>query len=388
MPYRVAFVTTHPIQYQAPLFRLLHARPDVDLTVFFGHLPDAQQQGDGFGVAFHWDVPLLDGYEHVVLKNVSKSPNVTSFRGCDTPEVGRHLQRGKFDAVIVNGWIAKTCLQTLLACRRFGVPCIVRGEANRNQPRAWWKHWLHRRLVRRYAACLYIGQANREFYRHHGIPEDRLFSAPYCIDNARFAALAAKAAGQASVRRQYGVPSDRVCYLFSGKFEEKKHPRDLLKAFQIAIRSGANAHLLMVGDGALREPCQKFARENHLPVAFTGFLNQAGIVEAYMAADCLVLPSNFGETWGLVVNEAMACGRPAIVSDRVGCHEDLILSGQTGTIFPFGDWEQLASLLTEYSHQADRLREMGRRARDHIQAYSPRAAADGIVQAVRWFSGS
>lgn len=122
MTTRVGFLTTHPIQYQVPVFRLLAEEPGIELTVLYAMLPDSAQQGVGFGVEFEWDVPLLEGYDYEVLENVAAVPNVTSFRGCDTPAIGEVLRRLHLDLLIVNGWVVKSCLQGLWAARRLGIP--------------------------------------------------------------------------------------------------------------------------------------------------------------------------------------------------------------------------------------------------------------------------
>jgi len=383
-PYRLGILTTHPIQYQVPWFRRLAELPEIDLTVFYCHLPDALEQGNGFGVAFEWDIPLLDGYRYEVLPNVSRRPSVTEFSGCNTPEIAGRIRRGRFDAMIVNGWVARSCLQALWACRRFGVPCIVRGEANVLRPRAWWKRAIHRRLVRQYAACLYIGKSNAQFYRQHGVAEERLFPGRYFIDNRRFASQAAAAGDRQAARQRWAIPADRTVFLFSGKFVDKKHPLELLEAIRIAADDTASVHLLMVGDGQLRAECESYAAEHRLPVTFAGFLNQSQIAAAYAAADCLVLPSDHGETWGLVVNEAMACGLPAIVSDQVGCAADLIEPGKTGAVFAFGDWSALADIMANLAHHPQALHRQGRSARAKVASYNADAAARGTLDAVRF----
>ncbi len=386
--YRLGILTTHPIQYQVPWFRRLAAHGEIDLTVFYCQIPDKIAQGDGFGVAFEWDVPLLEGYRYRVLKNVARKPSVTRFSGSDTPEIRRIVGRRELDAVIVNGWVAKSCLQTLSACRRFGVPCLVRGEANVLRPRAWWKRVIHRWLVGHYAACLYIGKSNAAFYRRHGVPDRRLFPALYCVDNERFARQAAAAGGRDAARQRWGIDRDSVVYLFCAKFIDKKHPLGLLQAMQQAHHQRAHVHLLMVGDGELRPECERFAGEHGLPVTFAGFLNQGELGAAYAAADCLVLPSDHGETWGLVVNEAMACGLPAIVSDQVGCGPDLVEPGVTGDVFPFGDWSRLAGQMAEMASEPQRLRRLGENAREKVRPYCFDAAARGTVEAVRFAAGS
>jgi len=111
-------------------------------------------------------------------------------------------------------------------------------------------------------------------------------------------------------------------------------------------------------------------------------LNQSRIVEAYVAADCLVLPSDGRETWGLVVNEAMACSRPAIVSNVVGCAPDLVRDGRTGAIFRLGDVGQLSKILIAFAREPARVRTMGERAGEGLRPYSLEAAVQGVVDAV------
>ena len=90
---KLIIIETHPIQYKAPLFRRLAAQPQIDLTVLYAMIPDAAQQGAGFGVPFAWDVPLLEGYRYEVMANRASRPSVTEFRGCDTPELFARLRR-------------------------------------------------------------------------------------------------------------------------------------------------------------------------------------------------------------------------------------------------------------------------------------------------------
>lgn len=383
-PRRLFAVETHPIQYKAPLFRRLAADPRLDLTVFYAMIPDAAQQGAGFGVPFAWDVPLLEGYRHEVLENRSKHPAATTFSGCDTPGLFERLRRDRPDAVLVNGWGAKTCLQALWACRRLGIPCLVRGEANLLRPRAAWKHVLHRLLMRQYDAFLAIGSANRDFYRFHRCREDRLFWSPYSVDNGYFAGQAALRAGRrGDLRAAFGIPPAAVVFLFAGKLEEKKHPADLLEAVsRLPADLVARAHVLIAGEGPRRAECEQMARERSLPAVFAGFLNQSRLPDAYAVADVLVLPSDAGETWGLVVNEAMASGRPAVVSRAAGCCADLVAEGQTGQAFNLRDVHGLSGILAEYLREPGLAVRQGLAAAAHIRRFGYEIAAAGIADAV------
>lgn len=339
---KIAMVTTHPIQYQVPWLRLLSAEPGINLTVYFAMVPDALEQGREFGVAFSWDVPLLDGYRHVVLRNVAPRPSLTEFSGCDTPDIIDIIRREKFDAVIVNGWGTKTVLQALWGCVRSGTPCIFRGEVNGLTARPWWKRLAHRALLSRYAAILCIGRANRAYCEARGVPAEKLFDTPYCVDNSFFSVRAEalrRDPGREAIRRHFGLDPIAPTFLFCGKLVPKKRPQDLIEAVRVLTQNEIAVQALIVGAGPMSQALT--AQAQGLPVRFAGFLNQGDMSRAYAASDALVLPSDAGETWGLVVNEAMACGLSAIVSDRVGCAEDLV-DRSTGGVFACGNVAALA----------------------------------------------
>lgn len=394
---KVAFLTSHPIQYQVPVFRHLEQSDDCEFTAVFCMLPDAKQQGAEFGVEFEWDIPLLNGYQHHVLENVSENPGMMHFGGCDTPSVRRYFQQQQFDVVAINGWVVKSCLQAARACRSLGIPCIVRGEANNLRPRPWWKRFVHKRLMRFYDAFCPIGTASAAFYQELGIPNELLFRSPYCIENARIESTSPR--DDASIRKareHFGISPDACCFLFCGKLIDKKQPLGLLEALRHCIEtlggktklksrsSEHHPHVLMVGDGELRAQCERLCKEHELPVTFAGFLNQSEIGMAYSASDSLVLPSNHGETWGLVVNEAFAAGIPALVSDQVGCHPDLIEPDHTGWVHAYGDWEQLGAQMATCTQQKSRLVEMGAKAKKLIEEYSPQVAAKGLLAAASY----
>jgi glycosyltransferase involved in cell wall biosynthesis len=288
------------------------------------------------------------------------------------------------DVIVLTGWHVWPLVQMLVAARRLHIPVVMRGEANALRPRSWRARLAHRWLLAQCATFLPIGRASRDFYRGYGVDESRMFDAPYFVDNERFGQSAAGFASQRdALRERWAIPRDVTCFVYAGKFEPKKRLPDLLEAVRIATSRGARLHLLVVGTGELQEQAHAFVREHALPVTFAGFLNQGEIAAAYVAGDALVLPSDFGETWGLVVNEAMACGRPAIVSDRVGCGPDLVSTGETGEVFAFGDTAALASLLLAGAADPSRLRRMGEAARDRVLSkYTAARAVEGTLRAI------
>jgi glycosyltransferase involved in cell wall biosynthesis len=330
-------------------------------------------------------VPLLDGYRWIALENSARAPSLDGFLASRTPGVRRAFERDRPDAVVVSGWQSLPFLQALRACESLGIPCLVRGESSGLRRRPWWTRAIHRRLLARFAACLAIGRANLRFYRDNGVPPERLFLAPYFIDEGRFRNAADRLAPEREeIRREWGLSSGDVCFLFAGKLIAKKRIADLISASAIAGRSRSSARVLVVGDGEQATSARELAERLRAPVAFAGFLNQTEISRAYVAADCLVLPSDYGETWGLVVNEAMVHGLPAIVSDRVGCGPDLVEDGVTGRVFPFGDVDALARAIVEIAGDGGARREMGAHARRRVAAYSADSAVRGTLDAVRY----
>jgi glycosyltransferase involved in cell wall biosynthesis len=385
---KLAIIATHPIQYQVPWFRKLAVQDGIDLTVYYGLLPDAQQQGVGFGIPFEWDIPLLEGYKWQVLKNTTMSPSLQGFFANRVSYLDKVLSAGKYDVVILTGWQSFMLLQALWACRRLRIPCLIRAESNAMKVRPWWVRLLHRSLLAQYDAFLAIGKANRDFYSQYGVHPDRIFSCPYFVDNERICAEFEKVREERDkIRTGWNIPEDHVCFLYAGKLVAKKRILDLLKALDLACQVRAydrapGLHLLVAGTGELMAEAQSFVAAHALPVTFTGFLNQTQITRAYVAADCLILPSDYGETWGLVVNEAMVCGLPAIVSDRVGCGPDLVISDVTGAFFPFGDVSSLANKLIDFASDQKRLSRMGQQARSYVQSYSVDQAVKGTLQAI------
>lgn len=387
---RLLCVATHPIQYQAPWFRALSQSHDIDSSVLFVQQLDSAQQGTGFGHAFQWDVPLLEGYAHGFARELAGPGGVHGYFAARLKQPVRELAEARPDAVLLTGWHAWPLVQLLATAWWKRKPVIMRGEANALRPRPWHVRLLHRAILGRCRAFLCIGQSNRDFYRRYGIDDDRLFDAPYFVDNQRFMRQAADLASHRDeLRAAWGIDTDAFCFCYAGKLEPKKRILDLLEALRIGRdRTQARMHLLVVGTGELQQQAQDFARQHRLPVTFAGFLNQTEIARAYVAADALVLPSDFGETWGLVVNEAMACGRPAIVSDRVGCGPDLVHEGLTGSTFSFGDCEALASKLVQFAENPVGARAMGAAAQARVlEHFSVEKSVAGTVAAVRFALG-
>jgi glycosyltransferase involved in cell wall biosynthesis len=381
---RLGILSSHPIQYQAPWFREL--AKVLDLQVYFAHQTTASEQAQaGFGVGFDWDVDLLTGYAHRFLPNTSRHPGVNHFGGCDTPQIGEAIRGGGFDAFVVTGWYLKSYWQAIRACRGARVPVLVRGDSHLLTPRSWLKRSLkqmvYRRLLRQFDGFLVVGQRHRDYLLHYGAEAGRMFPAPHFVDNRWFAERAAAAlAARGEIRRTWGARDETVVVLFVGKLMRLKRPGDILQA--MARLPNGSAVAIFVGSGELGAELELEAKRLGVAVQFEGFKNQSELPRYYAAADVLVLASE-SETWGLVVNEAMACGLPAIVSEAVGCSPDLIEEGITGFTFPVGDTTALAERIRKLSLLRARGHPFQEAVRKKIEDYSVESAVAGTVAAVK-----
>ncbi len=392
-PIRLTAVLTHPVQYDSPWFRHVAAyAPEIELTVLYGTEPTAEQQGTGFGRSFRWDVPLLEGYRSRVIRAARPGDRThsSSFFGLDVPEVGNAIRETNPDVVLVPGWHSITLMRAIFAARRMNVPLLFRGDTNLgSEPEGWrGRVWRFRtkRLLALFDAYLAPGRRVREYLETLNVNPGQIVDVPHVVDNERFAAAARpfqSADGRARARGRWQLPSDASVLLFAGKLEEKKRPLDLIRA---AARLDPRAHVLVAGAGELESACRAEAGRLGVPVAFAGFLNQSAIAEAYAAADLLVLPSDSRETWGLVVNEALATGLPVVVSDRVGCAPDLV-DDSTGATFVCGDLESLAAMIEQVRSRAatgDYAAGCRRRSRQ----FDVNVATAGLVAACRRVAGA
>lgn len=385
---RLAVIATHPIQYFAPWFAYLALRSGLDLRVFYlcdvgvaGHLDR------GFQVPVTWDVPLLKGYAHEFVPNRSTSPGTGGYFGLWNPDLPARLRAWRPDAVLLTAYNYASIGNLLLRWGRSEAPLIFRGDSHRLVPQPGPREAAKRRIIarifRRFAAALYVGSANRDYFRLHGVPEKHLFHSPHAVDGDRF--LAARGAAEAEAqawKRSLGIPEGHRVVLFAGKFEEKKRPLDLLRAFGDARLERAS--LLYVGSGHQERELRAAAAGNP-DVFFSPFRNQSLMPGTYAACDVFVLPScGPNETWGLAVNEAMCMGRAVIVSDHVGCARDLVIPEKSGLVFAAGDVVSLRDALRKALADPSRLKAWGERASAHVRSFNYEHAAAGLLAALRY----
>jgi glycosyltransferase involved in cell wall biosynthesis len=390
--YRVAYLVTHPIQYQAPLLRLISAQSDIDLTVFFQSDMSLKAYTDtGFGHSVKWDVPLVDGYRHEFLPGIGRHGIVTAQRPFNWGFASR-LTRARFDALWVHGYARWVNWIAILCAKARGLAVLVRDEATlfsteRSPTRQKAKRAFFSVLSKVGDGFLAIGSANRDYYLAHGVPGQRIFGMPYCVDNEFFAGRAREAGGLVDqLRRDLRIDAGRPVILYASKFEPRKRPGDLLLAYEKVIaRSDVSVkpELVFLGDGELRPSLEAKARKKGLStVKFLGFRNQSELPKFYALCDVFVLPS-MDEPWGLVVNEVMATGKPVIVSDQVGCARDLVHSGRNGFVFSVGDVDALATSLMRVLNNRDEAARMGQASRDIMAKWSFAEDVEGLRLALQ-----
>jgi len=268
---------------------------------------------------------------------------------------------------------------------------LVRGDSQLITPRnPFWraaKYPIFRSFIPRFDGYLVVGERSRQYYSYYGGRPDRMFFAPHSVDNDFFSERARVLKKDKPVfRSTWGIPEDAIVFLFAGKLIPKKRPMDFVRAIGMASAGNNRIFGLIAGNGPLREEVESFVKEESVPIALTGFLNQSEMPKAYAASNAIVLPSDGGETWGLVVNEAMASGLPCMVSDKVGCAPDLVTPGVTGNVFPCGSLEAMADIIGKWAADQDHIKHLGEQARERIKVYSIESAVTGTIEALKTVS--
>lgn len=382
---RLVVIETHPIQYHAPLYRMLQQECHIPVTTLYGSDFSVKGYRDAeFGTTFQWDTDLLSGYDAQFLSTLAEG-GATSFDTTSARGLAERLNTIHPAAVMLVGYNLPFHRDAFWTAWRGGYPLMFRGETTdhavqRNAVKRIGRSLALRAFYMRFQALLYVGKHSHDHYEKMGVPPSRLFFSPYCVDTTPFRPQDRKALC-VQTRAEFGL-QDRIVILFVGKLVPRKAPDLLVQAVKkLPQAQKDNLALLFVGDGELQESLAQLAQE--LPTTctvFAGFQNQSQLSRFYHAADVLVLPSRSAETWGLVVNEALSHGVPCVVSDRVGCAPDLITAGETGKVFASEDVNSLAEALShtlEYCARPEIRAACLRRA----DAYSMHHAARGIGQA-------
>ncbi len=400
-----------------------------------------------FGIEREWDIDLLSGYEHAFVQNTSLEPGSHHYKGIINPSLISEVAAFQPDKIIVYGWKFNSHLK-LLRHFKGKIPLYFRGDSTLlDEPVGFSLKKVLRKLLLKwvYRHVDYVlspGTASDAYFLNAGLSANQIIRAPHAIDNERFAGIQlpknydersdmAQSPGNDAEfslkiraqnwRNELSIAEDAKVFLFAGKFEPKKDPILLVKAFARLHQQYPNINLIMVGNGILEEELKKmistssispaFGRQAHLSqppstsstsstsstpstpstslnlsqppstsITFLPFQNQSIMPLVYRLGDVFVLPSKGpGETWGLAINEAMACGRPVIVSDKCGAAGDMIINQENGFVFKSGDDNELYDCM-EKIILAD-ISSMGAKALKTVQAFSYVSFANAIGNA-------
>lgn len=393
---KLAYLVSHPIQYQAPLLRRIAEEPDIELTVFYGS--DFSVRGykdEGFGgIGVKWDIPLLEGYHHEFLPVLRDNAKVSVARPLNRGILER-LRGSKgeaaFDVLWVHGYATINSLHAMLAAKSLGIPVLLRADMwLKDRPRSQAKlalKTLFFHILKHFVdGVLPVGTLNAAYWRHHLGNDFPQFMMPYAVDNNYFQ----ERSRTALQRRQelldeLNLDPARPVILFASKLQSRKRCEDLLEAYKnLAPVPGIEPHpyLLIVGDGEERATLERQASESGFSgIRFCGFRNQSELPRFFDIATVFVLPSRH-EPWGLIVNEVMNAGRAVIVSDDVGCQPDLIRDGVEGCVFPVGNVEALTAALRRVLATPETATEMGQRGLERIKTWSFEQDIQSLRQAI------
>lgn len=386
--YKLAILASHPIQYQAPLFRKLAAHPQIDLIVYFcwDFGVEKEQMDPGFGVKLKWDIPLLEGYRYKFLPNLSPKPSSSLF-GQINPSIIKELRKNHYDAIWVHGYVTLTSWFTFLGAWLSGTHIIFRGETDLSNPRPFLKRIIKKALFvplfKKINAFLYSYKGNAEYYKHYKVPESKLFFCPCAVDNSFWQKQAEELKDKKiELKRNLGIPDNYPVILFVAKLMPTKRPMDLLQAYKVLCNQHIKTSLIFLGDGQEAENLKNYVHNRNLKdVYFTGFKNQSELPLFYSIADVFVLPSEWDRS-PKVVNEAMNFGLPIITTNGVGTAPDLIENGENGFIYPVGDVKALIDCLKKILTNQKIAEKMGEKSFNIVAKWSFEEDINGILKAI------
>src|SRR5579871_6407135 len=392
---KLAYLVSHPIQYQAPLLRRISEEPDIDLTVFFGSSFSVREYTDkGFGVGVKWDVSLLHGYRYEFLPTIRDGQRTGMTCPMNYGILSRLRGNGRkprFDALWVHGYSTVNAMHAILAAKSLGIPVLLRAESwlkdrKRSGRKLAVKRLFFKGLGELVDGAMPIGTLNAAYWRHYLGDDFPLFPFPYAVDNDYFQRRSREARdGRAKLLEELKLEPGRPVILFASKLQSRKRCGDLLEAYRnltVGPSHKAPPYLVIVGDGQERAELESRAKASGLDgVRFCGFRNQSELPGFFDLATVFVLPSRH-EPWGLIVNEVMNAARPVIVSHDVGCAPDLVDNGVNGYVYPTGDVEALSAALQKVLSSPEHAAILGRNSFARIQKWGLEEDIRGVRQAL------
>ena len=297
---------------------------------------------NGFGIRENWNIDLLSGYDNEFIENTSYHPSSITYLGIKNPSLIKNVKAYRPDGIIVYGWKHQSHFSVLNYFHR-KIPILFRGDSTTLDDsigftlRSHFRYFILKRVYAKVDYVLSPGTASDQYFLKSGIKQNQIIRAEHAIDNEWFMYMSQIEEKELlNLKSFLSIKENQVVFLFAGKFIDKKNPLRLLEAFEQLKKIKDNVRLLLVGNGILEKQINE--RINRLPFKISSaitvlpFQDQRQMKLLYRVANVFVLPSK-SETWGLSVNEALACGTPVIVSDKCGASKDLVKHQENGLVF-------------------------------------------------------
>jgi glycosyltransferase involved in cell wall biosynthesis len=380
---KLAIISSHPIQYNAPLFALLAEKGEFELKVFYTWGEDSMKPkfDPDFGKVIEWDIPLLKGYSYQFVVNGAKKPGSHHFLGIDNPGLVQDIESWGAEVVWIWGWSFKS---HLLAMRYFSgkIPVWFRGDSVSLSIHRGVKSLLRRVCLKWVYShvdfAFHVGEHNKNYYLENGLDSDQLVLASHAVDNDRFFNTLVSSEAIEQFRASLGFSETDFVILFAGKLEPRKNPFYLKEIWNYI--SFPNIKLLIVGNGPLENELKSVCK-NDDRIQFLDFQNQTQMPKLYKSCNALILPS-VSETWGLAMNEAMASGIPVLASENCGGAIDLI-QHDCGFIFPLNDAKLVANIIEKWYKDKELFVNLKNKAQERIKEFSYEIIVKAVNQQMR-----
>jgi glycosyltransferase involved in cell wall biosynthesis len=373
------------------LYDKLEQHELVDFKIYYcsdyGLSKDGKRYHPEFGELPNWDLDLVNGHTYEILKNNAVKKGIfKGFFGLMNFGIYGKLKKEKPDVLVINGWNYFTMIWAVFCCKFLGIKAYLRGDNTLNYDnklsgfkKSIKKFIYGNILFPLYTKICYVGESNKNFFQAYNIPLEKLLMLPHAIDNKRFFEYYLKRSNMISEIKKSLEIDTAFNLLFVGRLHESKRVLDVIKAVALL---DIKINFLIVGDGLMREELDGYIKLNKLNTCkILGFKNQKEIMDYYLVADAFVLSSNFLETWGLVVNEAMNFNLPIIVSNEVGCAPDLCRS-ENGYVYKMGDVKTLSNRIAFLAKNPNIAKQMGIKSGEIIKEYSYQTIIKNLIQSL------
>ncbi len=366
--------------YRIPVFNALALRREIGLHVIFLSENDPTlRQWQVYKDEIKFQYEVLPSWRRRLGKY-----NVLINRGMLSA-----LNRIQPDAVLCGGYNYLASWEAAYWARTHRIPLLLWSESTALDQRR--RHLLVEFMKAGFLglcrAFVVPGKSSLQYLKDLGIAKERVFTAPNAVDTDLFSSLAEEARRcDTQVRVRHSLPLRY--FLYVGRLVRVKGVFELLEAYaQLSAQIRSEVGLVFVGDGVDRAELMEYAsRVAPGTIQFPGFVHRERLPEFYALADAFIFPT-LSDPWGLVVNEAMSCGLPVILTNVAGCMPDLVQDRWNGYVVKPADPSQLAAAMLRLASDSGLRREMGARSRERIEANSPQQWTEGLVKAMKFVCG-